>query len=511
MADPIMATHFICQPTEPLPHKYPLVQKPEKTHGAVSSYETLNLEDKAHTRYPPQGWDNSQSSEESLPLCQAPAPWNVRRDLIGPDPALCITPEKSLANQKQRLNKLMYHIPKQHEPAIVIDPDPELCLTPEHYSDGVQRSNLKNDGKNIEETSKIKPKSQHRVRFELENSLSDSDKENLNDSLGKTSGSGKPYRPLAYGDDGDFVSEYSEVSGKSTGETSRKTKQHTITESNNKETIYVNEESENFLSKDKLNQNKSTKIYRSVLPTVLHDEQTDNGKEIVVKSMKSKKKKEKITSDPKPKQITTLPEVQKNIATVPKRKVTVTRESQKDLLTNDYKFPFSEGSDTMLEYEHVFTRPEYNSTLRMRTELEQIRESQVDVDRAVQHKLQSSDKKLIEIREKAASRVNREEEEFAGLVSLEIPVNSICSQAEKEKMGRVKMNKVAKAQANKDKQEPDLMEFFVPELQKELAEFSIPGLSTPSECLSTASHRSAFDLYRHNRVWEGTSNFRGGK
>jgi len=55
------------------------------------------------------------------------------------------------------------------------------------------------------------------------------------------------------------------------------------------------------------------------------------------------------------------------------------------------------------------------------------------------------------------------------------------------------------------------MEFFTADLQRETAELSLPGLSTPSESLSTASQRTAFDLYRHNRVWNCTSHFRSGK
>jgi hypothetical protein len=51
------------------------------------------------------------------------------------------------------------------------------------------------------------------------------------------------------------------------------------------------------------------------------------------------------------------------------------------------------------------------------------------------------------------------------------------------------------------------MEFFTSDLQKEHAEFSLPGLATPSESLSTASHIRAFDLYRHNRVWDNNSYF----
>lgn len=52
------------------------------------------------------------------------------------------------------------------------------------------------------------------------------------------------------------------------------------------------------------------------------------------------------------------------------------------------------------------------------------------------------------------------------------------------------------------------MEFFSTEFQRETPELSTPGLSTPSEPLVTASPMSAFDLYRHNRVWESNSYLR---
>ncbi|XP_060071414.1 uncharacterized protein LOC132551305 [Ylistrum balloti] len=496
-----MATHFACQPTEPLAHKYPLVQKVEKSHGAVSSYEVLNLGDKAHTRFPPPGWDTSQSSEESIPLCQAPAPWKGKKKLIGPDPSLCISPDKGSTYQKQS-HKPMYPIPKQHEQEHLIGPDPDLCITPEKQLGGAQKSNLKHDNEDL-----LKAKNQHRVRFELENSLSDSDKENLNDSLGKTSGPGKTYRPSAYSESGNIDGGISESSSKP--------KQYTIRQ-DDLQTVYV----PLGTNTDKVPPtNKSAETKYSVLPTVLPKEDNSSGKDIVIKTKKSGKKSSKKVLSENSKQTapssgknfkqTVKPEVEYSTA-VPKRKVRVTRESKDDLLSNDYKFPFSEEGETALEYEHVFTRPEYNSTLRMRTELEHIKGSEVDVQKALERKLQTSNKKQTEIREKAASRVNQVDEEFGGLVSLHIPVDNLCSQIEKEKTERVKPSQVYKPQVFKDRKEPDLMELFTPDLQKQYPELSVPGLAVPTESLSTASQHSAFDLYRHNRVWEGTSNFRGG-
>jgi len=49
--------------------------------------------------------------------------------------------------------------------------------------------------------------------------------------------------------------------------------------------------------------------------------------------------------------------------------------------------------------------------------------------------------------------------------------------------------------------EPDVMEFFSGDIQKESVSFTLPGLSAPCEQLSTASNWRAFDLYKHNRMW----------
>lgn len=51
-------------------------------------------------------------------------------------------------------------------------------------------------------------------------------------------------------------------------------------------------------------------------------------------------------------------------------------------------------------------------------------------------------------------------------------------------------------------QDPDVMEFFSADLQREPLDFSLPGISVPIETLSTAPASAAFDLYRHNRVWQ---------
>ena len=51
--------------------------------------------------------------------------------------------------------------------------------------------------------------------------------------------------------------------------------------------------------------------------------------------------------------------------------------------------------------------------------------------------------------------------------------------------------------------EPDLLEFFTEDLQKETADFTLPGIPNPVIETCKAPSLIAFDLYRHNRLWEG--------
>lgn len=50
--------------------------------------------------------------------------------------------------------------------------------------------------------------------------------------------------------------------------------------------------------------------------------------------------------------------------------------------------------------EHMFARPEYNSTLRMKLAAEKLKESSVDLETALLRKLQMSESTKTEINEK---------------------------------------------------------------------------------------------------------------
>lgn len=57
-------------------------------------------------------------------------------------------------------------------------------------------------------------------------------------------------------------------------------------------------------------------------------------------------------------------------------------------------------------------------------------------------------------------------------------------------------------QASTTRKEPDLLEFFSRDVEREVADFSQCSIPPPASSLCTAIHQSAFDLYLHNQAWE---------
>lgn len=394
-----MATHFICQATEPLPHTFPTCRAPERGHGAVSQYEVLNLSDKQHCQFPPPGWNTSESSEDSLPLFQAPAPsWKTTNNLIGPDPALCITPEKSVAGKVASRQSQFQSAPiPLKQSSHIIDKDLDLTLTPEKADEVKEhKSNLRNG---FHDDGKFK--GQHRVRFELDSSvgLSESGDDSL---ILHKSRQLKPYQPSSYTD---------ETTNK--GETTQKKPTQYKVSTVNNQTVYVPVKTAGKLSgkalanhfdkvSDETSEETQSKEFPSVLPQVMYDEQSDSRPVCHVQNPKIVEP-QKVSKAVK--NVEKVKEVQLEKAFIkgdsaPKRKVKVKRETTEHPTMNSYNFPFTDGIPDSSEYEHVFNRPEYNSTLRMRTELQQIKDSQVDVSKALEKKLALSENKRNEITEK---------------------------------------------------------------------------------------------------------------
>lgn len=407
-----MATHFICQATEPLPHRFPTSRAPERGHGAVSQYELLNLSDKAHCRFPPPGWDMSESSEDSLPLYRAPAPsWKISSQLIGPDPDLCVTPEKSVASKiiSQHGKQFSGRVPTEDTRSTLVDHELDLTLTPEKALDCQNKdpkSNLRNGS--VEDG---KFKGQHRVRFELDNSKCSS--EGGEDSfLFPRSGPAKPYKPTSYTDHG--VTDLENLRESDSNSKSQKKHTQFTVKTSNKGTVYVplnckgrshdvklaNHFDENVKTQDDL-ETIHKQEHESGLPEVVYSTQSDskpvchiqNHKATQGTKIKSKDMKKRESDSRKDEMY-----IKGQGDSAPKRKVKVKRETADQ--PTDYNYPFTEGIQDTLEYEHVFNRPEYNSTLRIRTELQQIKDSEVDIAKALEKKLRLSDSKKTEITEK---------------------------------------------------------------------------------------------------------------
>ncbi|XP_060567866.1 uncharacterized protein LOC132726551 [Ruditapes philippinarum] len=489
-----MATHFICQSTEPLAHNYPSGLA-GRTHGAVSQYEVYNNSTKPHTRFPPPGWDFSHSSEEdSLPLLHtAPQPESKNSSFMY-DPDLCITPQKAKSSSSTTFSSFDDVIFKKPD----ANPDPDLTLTPMKALDEISkvRSEINNDkGK--------KP----RVRFDL-----DETDPNVNEYIPKKSSPDKQYKPELYDeDDDDYEFDIGPEGTKVLSERSENARNVKCTVENyNSQSVF------DPLKETCTNQGQMFKSSNVIKAKSQVDKSDKKGNKTIPKTQTVGQKVVKVVREksdaPRQASIPQLPVVEKGdpIAacrvpekTGPKRKVKVLRDNQYTHVEAECNYPFRENpvDDYAGGEEHMFARPEYNSTLRMKLEAEKLKESSVDLDTALQRKLKVSQSTKADINEKAASLVNTEGTAFSGLVSLNVPAEEVCKQAVEMKSARAKQIKMPKSKF-KDHREPDLMEFFSSERQKESVTLSLPGISAPSEHLSTASHSRAFDLYKHNRVWE---------
>lgn len=186
-----MATHFICQSTEPLPHTYPTAAA-SKSHGAVSQYELYNSSNKPHTRFPPPGWDFSQTSEEdSLPLIN-PVPQPASKNTAFHfDPDLCVTPQKS---------KAQIHGCSEYPSKPEFQPDPDLTLTPQK-TNGLLEENANDNARDGKK---------YHVRFDLDDTYMSESDTNLSKNIPSKSIQNKPYQPELYGGADDNEIEESE-------------------------------------------------------------------------------------------------------------------------------------------------------------------------------------------------------------------------------------------------------------------------------------------------------------
>ena len=148
--------------------------------------------------------------------------------------------------------------------------------------------------------------------------------------------------------------------------------------------------------------------------------------------------------------------------------------------------------------EHPLARPEFSSILQLKQRQHVMQKSEIDVISAVTEKL-SIDKNRTKFEETALKKLNRDGTQFQQLQSTEVS---------KEKIRKSKPTRtpsfVPKAERVKNTPEPDIMEFFKHEFQKETASFTVETSGKSMQpCLQTADPSHVFDVYRHIRSWEG--------
>ncbi|KAL5015408.1 hypothetical protein ScPMuIL_009678 [Solemya velum] len=460
-----MATHYICHSTEP--HRYSSTGADKKDHGAVSRYEILNMAPKSHTQFPPSDWSWSQTSEDdSLPLLHSVPPTKRTESAAmpapGPDPDLCVTPIKTLMNVKKH----------QAHPALC---DPDLSLTFDNRDDAEDTdSDLlpKVIPKSVEENkipvlerdpnlsltpdhsakgklynhvrreeifdSTVGAKVRHRVRFDLQDDDSEyAEKERSGVAVFKH------YEPNVYGE--------TVPTGGPSDAFSNKTIQYTVKHMSDGDDKPAHSQTSNDDGDD-----PQTIFSKQCKPNM------DFG--------------------------------------LPKRKIIVKREAPVKPALKEYSI--QETNDVCVsEPEHVFNRPEFHSTLKMTSEIKQLKESVIDVGKAMKKRLQLTDRTSEQINEKASMKTNRESTTFLDLICLDVPVEDLCTQVQRKQAAKVTKSMKLK-QASTGRREPDLLEFFNTDIQREVADFSQTRVPPPVSSLCTATHKSAFDLYLHNQAWE---------
>lgn len=156
----------------------------------------------------------------------------------------------------------------------------------------------------------------------------------------------------------------------------------------------VTERADNFAKTD----NKDTQL--SVSSTMLHSVKPKSNSSVNTRT-KVPNKSKKLQMGHKFVAKSDRLSSQLSAAESPPEDSTVIREMKHHLLSTKYSFPFELTAATEdSKYEHVFARPEFNSTLAMREELDNLQAQEVDVIKAVQATLARSEVKRAELNEK---------------------------------------------------------------------------------------------------------------
>uniref|UniRef100_UPI00398EDB7F protein phosphatase 1 regulatory subunit 35 n=1 Tax=Pristiophorus japonicus TaxID=55135 RepID=UPI00398EDB7F len=147
--------------------------------------------------------------------------------------------------------------------------------------------------------------------------------------------------------------------------------------------------------------------------------------------------------------------------------------------------------------------PEYNTTLALGQELQQLKEAGFDPKRAAAERLKRSSltRQCVEGKVAEGLNVPKDLQRYRGLVSLEVPVADVLSTAVQEKMLLVKPRAENKKVVGMEA--PDLMMFYNPsELLSETPYLAVEGLPALKVQAQPRLAASPFDLYRKLKQWE---------
>ncbi|XP_067879717.1 protein phosphatase 1 regulatory subunit 35 [Heterodontus francisci] len=147
--------------------------------------------------------------------------------------------------------------------------------------------------------------------------------------------------------------------------------------------------------------------------------------------------------------------------------------------------------------------PEYNTTLVLGQELQQLKEVGFDARRAATEQLKRSSvtRQCVEGKVAEGLNVPKDLQRYKGLVSLEVPVDEVLSMAVQEKMLLVKPRAESKKVVGTEA--PDLMIFYDPlELLTESPYLAVEGLPALKVQAQPKPAASSFDLYRKLQQWE---------
>lgn len=473
---------------------------------------------------------------------------------LRPNPSLSVTPEKS---SKQDLDPPNYfkddtlnphdicRIPQPvaWSPSMKFQPNPSLFVTPDKTSVKIDDKTDEKSNQPTDVLDNVKVKEKYSVRFDLPSAssgeetfdecstssgspitLKGSEMSPVSSPIWKPFSPQKSYDPNIYSDDSALDESILKTFPSSADNITHKDLQ-------NKESLKTNfvqnnyssvarkvtelrqaSSLENLNSKPFLSNNEFNKktSYSDVLPsnssTSLHSSEPSFDSLVKSKNIQQNRKKHNIVKEksaPNSRNSSTHP------SDPPTPELHVIRESKNNIVSTEYSFPFDAGAvgggDS--EHEHIFARPEYNSTIKIRCELNSLCQQEVDVQKVLEETLSKSEVKRSELNEKAALYTNRTSMQFRNLVDLDASVETLC-----QRVVRMRTNKAKKATRPKDTKAatgkpPDLMEFFTPDLQTQYPDLNLPGIQPVTSLLKISPHDIAFDLYRHNRVWHGLHDF----